>query len=635
MTAIRILPEILSNQIAAGEVVQRPANAVKELVENSIDAKARMIVVEIEKGGRSLIRISDDGIGMSRDDALLSIERYATSKLLKESDLFSIATMGFRGEALPSIASVSKFTMVTKRDGDDVATRIDINGGRLQNVADAGAPVGTMIDVRHLFYNTPARKKFLKSDATELGHVLDTIYGLALGHPDVQFRLMVNGRLHKHFAGTDGLLQRAVNVLGSDLTNKLYPLDFTDGPVTVRGYGSNPMVTRSTSSRLFLFVNQRLVYDRGLISAVFRGYQGRIMKGRYPLGAIFVDIDFNQVDVNVHPAKRQIRFYNPGMVHQAVSGAIRKALACAQEDAKEYASQQNFGMKPQKTGQDSRPVFTEHSRYQGFEHAQVKQAVLSFKEKPSAGTTSFFSAVESDVGAPPAEAPDAGESPATDFPVNEPVSQEMHPVYQPDGEPEFSAAEQGMKSRVIGQMLGTYIVVENGEGMMLVDQHAAHERIVYEQMKKRYEKLENANQMLLVPQILELNHREAEFLNSRLDDLKALGVLVEPFGGNTFAVKSVPAVIEEADIKELLTELVDHLMENKGRVSDADWIDNCLITMACHSSIRARHTLSREEMETLIEDLEKCENKRHCPHGRPILLFWSKDEIEKLFKRVV
>ena len=284
---IRILPEILSNQIAAGEVVQRPASVVKELVENSIDAKATSITIEVVKGGKSLIRVSDNGVGLSRDDALLSIERYATSKIFTKEDLFSISTFGFRGEALPSIASVSKFSLVTRTKDSDIGTKIDIMGGKIKNVSDAGAPTGTMVEVKNLFFNTPARKKFLKSDNTETSHIADAVSGMALGNSHIQFRLFLNNKLQKSFSLSDDLFQRSVRVLGRDVADRLYKFEFSDEFIHIHGVCSNPAVTRTTSSKIFLFVNNRLVYDRGLISAIFQGYKGRIMKKTFPLGVFF------------------------------------------------------------------------------------------------------------------------------------------------------------------------------------------------------------------------------------------------------------------------------------------------------------------------------------------------------------
>lgn len=313
---IRILPDILSNQIAAGEVVQRPASVVKELVENSIDAGAARITVEMEKGGKSLIRVSDDGAGLSRDQALLAIERYATSKIFTKEDLFSIASFGFRGEALPSITSVSRFCLVTRPHDADTATRLEMAGGKLSKVSDTGAPAGTMVEVKHLFFNTPARRKFLKTDTTEAAHITDTLSGLALGNPSVGFRLFSQNRLVKHFPPDQDLRHRAMLVLGRDAADHLYEMAHSAEDIRVTGVCANPAETRATAGRIYLFVNRRLVHDKGVVAALFRGYAGRIMKGRYPVAVVCCELPCDRVDVNVHPSKREIKFLDARPVYQ-------------------------------------------------------------------------------------------------------------------------------------------------------------------------------------------------------------------------------------------------------------------------------------------------------------------------------
>ncbi len=626
MTTIKILPEILSNQIAAGEVVQRPSNAVKELVENSIDAGATSITIEIERGGKSLIRVSDNGCGLSRDDALLAIERYATSKIFTKDDLFSISTMGFRGEALPSIASVSKLVLVTRTKNTDTATRIDISGGKLQNVSDAGAPVGTMVEVKHLLFNTPARKKFLKSDNTEISHISDAVWGMALGNPHIQFRLFINGRLQKSFSQNDDLFQRSVNILGRDLADKLYPLKYTDEFIRIHGYCSNPLITRSTSSRIFLFVNNRLIYDRGLISAIFQGYKGRIMKGRFPLGVFFIDIDFDQVDVNVHPSKKEIKFFNARQVYQATGRAIRQAMDKEQQDAASYSHapvSEFTGQIPtqkEELSPQHKPIEKFEFYDQGFIHnaeSKVKEPSLNFpspllKNQSSIQDESRFKE-NMEIG----------------------LLDDDHALEQIPHEPPQATTIVTEHIRIIGQAMGTYILAETSEGLMLIDQHAAHERIVYEKLKRRYDSFKGQYQSLVVPETLELNFKEADYLNQILDDLKALGIIVEPFGGNTFVIKSVPPVMDKKEVKPLVVEIIESAMVKKDRFSTEGWLENCLILMACHSAIRANLNLNRMEMEQLVRDLETCENTRHCPHGRPIMISWDKKQIEKLFKRVV
>ena len=326
MSRIRILPEILSNKIAAGEVVARPASVVKELVENSIDAGSTRIIVEVEQGGRKLIRVSDNGQGMGRDDALLCLERYATSKIAADPDLFAISTLGFRGEALPSIASVSRFTLVTRETNADVGTQIEVAGGRMKNVSDVGAPPGTLITVAGLFFNTPARRKFLKSIDTEMGHIADTIASMALCRPAVQFRLSHNNRIVKSWAPAAEPMDRVADVLGAAIKRELYPVEGGAGDIHVSGWIASPRMNRSTARGIYLFVNGRWVKDRVIQHALFAGYAGRLMKGQYPVSVLFLKVPFDQVDVNVHPTKHEIRFFRQKQVHDTVREAVADAL---------------------------------------------------------------------------------------------------------------------------------------------------------------------------------------------------------------------------------------------------------------------------------------------------------------------
>ena len=662
MTTIKILPEILSNQIAAGEVVERPVSIVKELVENSIDANASSITIEAVNGGKSLIRISDDGIGLSRDDALLAIERYATSKIYSKEDLFSIATMGFRGEALPSIASVSKFTLVTRVREDDIGTRIDMAGGKILNVSDAGAPVGTMAEVKSLFFNTPARKKFLKSDATENSHISDAIFGLALGHADVRFRLFTNQKIQKNFSQSDDLFQRCVHIFGKDAGSKLYSIEYSDPVVKIRGYCSNPLLTRSTSSKIYLFVNQRLIYDRGLISAIFKGYRGRLMKGRFPVGAFFIDIGFDQVDVNVHPSKREVKFFNARQVYRAMAMAVENTLVREQQDMAAY-SQSAVSNEPVRERLAGKFEFGAPVRTDG----RHKESVIDpFIVQPKGGYPTYhpddsFATVPSTPGgdAPkpagnPAVRqgqPDHGrftgktghgsggkEAPAAYDSLRVSPSPPAALIHEQETVLSASQADiQGSKRylTVIGQILGTYILAESDDGLVMIDQHAAHERIAYERLKKRHTSLGIQSQGLVVPEMLDLNFREADTIVELLPDLNALGFDIEPFGGTTFAVKAVPVMIDKQEVKQILQDIIDAALVKKDETVKEKWLEECLILMACHGAVRANKKMTSLEMEALVKALEACENPRHCPHGRPIQVVWSKTEIERIFKRVV
>ncbi|MCG8618397.1 MAG: DNA mismatch repair endonuclease MutL, partial [Desulfobacterales bacterium] len=480
MNKIRILPEILSNQIAAGEVVQRPASVVKELVENSMDAGADRITIEIEKGGRSLIRISDNGVGLVRDQAMLAVERYATSKIFSKDDLFSIATFGFRGEALPSIASVSKFTLVSRPKTQESGTRIDIDGGKLKKVADAGAPPGTMVEVRQLFFNTPARRKFLKAESTETSHISDAVSGLAMGNPDIGFRLFLNKKLVRNYPPGQDLAQRARMVLGKDAADHLYPLNIDEGEIKITGVCANPAVTRSTPNRIYLFVNHRLVHDRGMVAALFQGYRGRIMKGRYPMGVISVELPFEQVDVNVHPTKREIKFLMPQPVYRLLGRAVETLLADAQTDAIAYARSGpvsfvgGFGSPKASESTAAGPEASEpvtgkrsigkvvYGKTDSHEPKaqQVAQGEIKWSGvvpvKSSAPASSLGVTVER--GSPKIDSNENASDVSQTSQALEPTEEVVFP--EPEGQLPEAKGQDLSATRIVGQVLGTYIVLE-------------------------------------------------------------------------------------------------------------------------------------------------------------------------------
>jgi DNA mismatch repair protein MutL len=647
---IRILPDILSNQIAAGEVVQRPASVVKELVENSIDAGAGRITIEIDKGGKSLIRVSDNGAGLPRDQALLAIERYATSKIHTQADLFAIQTFGFRGEALPSIASVSRFCLVTRPHDADTATRVEMAGGKLLQVSDAGAPAGTMVEVKHLFFNTPARRKFLKAEATEAGHIADTLSGMALGNPATGFRLFASGRLVRNFPPGQDLLHRAMLVLGKDVAGQLYPLehvlDHGAGPIRISGVCASPAKTRSTANRIYLFVNHRLVHDKGVVAAVFRGYAGRIMKGRFPVAVVCCDLPCDQVDVNVHPSKREIKFLAPQPVYQAVAAAVSNALANARDQVAAYTGSiktpESRPFAPtDRTGPDP-----------DFDLYQAVQAPLPWDASRTVPAISLASRPSHRPAAPHkwTDQPDGKADPqgsaAVPPSLENPCARVLPDTSTP---PDMSAPQDQVREsgtdvysdqrsdhpRVLGQALGTYIIAEQNGTLMMVDQHAAHERVVYEGLKLRHGYLPRGSQYLLVPETLELSAGEADLLSGILSDLADLGLVIEPFGGTTFVIKAVPPILGQQSVTGLVTGMVETLMETGDFAVKEQWLDACLISMACHHAVRAHKSLTLTEMETLLKDLSACENPFHCPHGRPTMVTFDKYQMEKLFKRVV
>jgi DNA mismatch repair protein MutL len=578
MSRIRILPEVLSNKIAAGEVVERPASVVKELVENAIDADSTRVMVEIKKGGRTLIRVSDNGIGMDRDDALLSVERYATSKIHKEEDLFSIATLGFRGEALPSIASVSEMEIVTRSASSEAGTRIRISGGKVREVAEVGAPKGTVISVNRLFYNTPARRKYLKTEQTEMGHISDTVTRMALPLPDIHFRFLHNGRVLGNWSPTQDPFHRVIDVMGGELENRMYEVGYEGGNVRVHGFVVSPDIVRTTSRGLYLYVNGRFVRDKLLNHAVMEAYTGHLMKGKFPLVVLFVSIRHDEVDVNVHPTKSSVRFGAPRQVHDTVARAVSESLR-----------------------KHDRPTWGESPTAQ-----PIRQPILYKLSSPRGAVSE----------------PRSGVGFLTESRVPEATSQLWD-------EKAFSSL------KVIGQLHNTYIVCESEDGLVLIDQHAAHERVVFESLKAAYKRSAITTQGLLVPETLELSHREAGILEALLEDLRGMGIEIESFGGKTYLIKSVPALLAGRPVKPLVMEIVEKVADI-GLSSDmGGGVDECLAIMACHGAIRANQRLEEAQIKALLEQMDGVEQASRCPHGRPTFIHQSLRQVEKDFKRIV
>jgi DNA mismatch repair protein MutL len=612
MSKIRVLPEILSNKIAAGEVVERPASVVKELVENAIDAGSGRILVEIEQGGRKLIRVSDNGHGMGRDDALLCLERYATSKILREPDLFSIRTLGFRGEALPSIASVSRFTLVTREQDSDTGTRIELAGGRLNNVTDAGAPAGTLISVANLFYNTPARRKFLKSVNTEMGHIADTIASMALCRPAVQFRLIHNNRTVKSWAPALDPADRVADVLGRTIKKDLHTVKLDAEDVEIRGWVAGGRQSRSTARGVYLFVNGRWVRDRVIQHALFAGYSGRLMKGQYPVAVLFLQVPFDRVDVNVHPTKHEIRFVGQKSVHDAVRDAVADALRQSDPTRWQPPTQARIPSAPSP--------------------AAVAEPKSDYRPMPSAG----FSGSAANKPNPPVSPQNIGKKMASEAPVPPPQAPPIIPrPEQPTKQEPLWTPRFFADLAYIGQYKGTYILCESKEGLLLIDQHAAHERIVFEKLKNQAAGQRPASQRLLLPETIDLGFREAQILEKLAPELDRYGLEIEPFGGNTFVVKAVPTLLDDSAIPAMTTQLVEKTAEIGVGAKMDTILDECLMVMACHNAIRANQQLSQVQVKAMLKQLDACDNPSHCPHGRPIWIQWTVKELEKQFQRIV
>ena len=600
MTRIRILPEILSNKIAAGEVVERPASVVKELVENALDAGSTRIVVEVEKGGRSLIRVSDNGSGMSRDDALLSIERYATSKIYSDDDLFNISTLGFRGEALPSIASVSRLTLVTREETAESGTEIILEGGKLLKVLDTGTPCGTQVTVKHLFFNTPARQKFLKTIPTEMGHISDVISNMALGWPHIHFKLIHNGSVIQNWSAANDPVGRITDILGKDFRTGLFPIKTENNGVSLSGWMSLPRITRGTSQGIFVFVNGRVVRNRMVQHALTQAYGGRLMKGQFPLAVLFITVPCDQVDVNVHPSKQEIRFSHQQHIYDAIVAAVSAGLA-----------------------QEEKPSWTPsriHDPPAISEEPVRAETIISRPPSPAFGGKSPVAEAEFENAPLPLPAP----SP-------EPLAI-FRPPKQTD-QPPLWEAPQAVHLNPLGQFFNSYIICESGENLILLDQHAAHERILYEKLADKSLEGRISVQRLLIPETLDLGYRQALILEKLIPELCRYGFEIELFGKDSFVIKSVPVVLSGREIKPLVIEMVDRIMETGLTANLEKSLDACLKLMACHGAIRANQSLTLAEMAAVIKDLEACRIPAHCPHGRPTWIQWPRQEIERLFKR--
>jgi DNA mismatch repair protein MutL len=643
MNRIRLLPEQVANQIAAGEVVERPASVVKELVENALDAQATRLVVEIAAGGRSLIRVTDDGAGMSRDDALLCLERHATSKIQKAEDLASIATMGFRGEALPSIASVSRMTIVTRERASEApeGTQVVIHGGKILEVKAAGAAPGTSIEVRQIFYNLPARRKFLRSEETERTHIQHYLTLAALAHPGVACTFVQDGRTVWQLPPVPAAREPARRIAALEerfaaLYSRgipLVPVDFStwfedrfvdeDGPVegqeqiAVWGVIGAPGVSRSTREDQILFVNRRPIENRGLNFALVEGYHTMLMKGRYPLCCLFVEISPAHVDVNIHPAKREVKFRQEQAVRRAVAEAVRSALLKHHEKAQSSpppsrAPQPAPAPKPFALKNDE--PWPETKTLPGFVPPPPPKPIPNWP-KPDPAT------------APPAPAaPAPAQERAAFDPKPEPPRIELPP---PKAAPLLE-----VPLRIVGVIGKLYVVLESDRGLVLLDQHAAHERVLFEQMLNRVEQAGQApSQRLLLPETIELSPRDALFLRQQMELLVKLGVGVSEFGERTFLLDALPPFVKASSPKSFVLELIDALKAAGQDVNSWRLGEDVVAKTVCRHAVKANDPLAMPELQSLLDDLRRCAMPYTCPHGRPTLIEMNWRDLEKRFGR--
>jgi len=615
VSRIRILSEQLANQIAAGEVVERPASVVKELVENSLDAGATRIDIHVEGSGSGLLRIADNGLGMNGDDVLLCIERHATSKLWDEAQLAAIATLGFRGEAIPSIASVSWMTILSRPRDHDLGTRAEIRYGSLQAVHQDGCARGTVIEVRHLFGNMPARKKFLKSSRTELHHIEEVVKNQALAHPHTGFSLQVDGREVLNYHTEDDLEQRVRAVFRTQ--GRLLPLHSgasdEDGDLALAGYLLLPEATATAAARLRLLVNNRPVQDGMLRHAVHEGLQGFLMKGYQPAGALLLTISPDQVDVNVHPSKREIRFRNSERVHRFVVDRVAAAMGAYQQTLRTSL----FAPPPRPT-----QWHLESEGQLPLRSAAPIAAPLATAEpvrhQASLPSRSVFT--------PPTAFPVESASPAD-------ASLEHAPVLRPIAQ---RPIDTYVGLTLIGQLFSLYLLCEKDGEFIVIDQHAAHERLLYGQLRQGYLAVKVPRQALLFPVTVELTPVQAETLERRPAEVAALGLEADFFGDTTYVIKSVPALVSHIDPGALLREVLDGLrgpVQAEGPRPVAQAVDDLLASMACKAAIKAGNRLQPVEMLKLLQQMEAGEVFSHCPHGRPVVKTFSAQEVEKWFHR--
>ncbi len=604
---VRQLPEGIVNRIAAGEVVERPASVVKELVENALDAGAHRIDVLTDGGGRRLIRVTDDGAGMTRADLELAVERHATSKLAGD-DLLAISTLGFRGEALPSIGAVARLTITTRHADEPHAWSLTLDAGAKADAKPAALTRGTSVEVRDLFHATPARLKFLKSDRAEAEAVRDVVRRLAMSRPDVAFTLAGEERAPVTWNADADRLTRLGDVLGADFRANAIAIQNERDGVGVSGFAALPTLTRANSLGQYLFVNGRPVRDKLLVGAVRAAYADYLPRDRHPLLALFVTLDAREVDVNVHPAKTEVRFRDGGLVRGLIVRALKEALAREGQRAASTGGGATIAAfrpleAPPRGGYDWRrsPARPDPRGYPPVSYAQMRGgiAALGFAEAAQAAF---------DVGAPSADARIESFQPAPDL-IDNPLGAARAQVHE------------------------TYIVAQTRDGLVIVDQHAAHERIVYERMKAALEQSGVARQILLIPEIVELDEHDAARLVARADDLTRFGLALDAFGPGAVAVRETPSMLGEVDVQGLVRDLAEHLAEWDDELPLERRLMHVSATMACHGSVRAGRRLKPEEMNALLREMEAVPNSGQCNHGRPTYVELKLGDIERLFGR--
>ena len=659
MPTIQTLPTSLINKIAAGEVIERPASVVKEMLENSIDAGARRIELTVEGGGTELIRISDDGCGIEKDQLLLAIAPHATSKLVDADDLFDIQTLGFRGEALASVAEISHLTLRSRVAESESGAELFIRGGQYEAPRDCAAPVGTTIEVRHLFFNTPVRLKFLKSAQTEMGHTIEAFTRIALAHPRVHMVLISNNRTLHDLPATENWSERIETFFGTEVSDQLIRIDSRDAEVRLHGYAVDPSVSRSNNRMQYLFLNGRYIRDRSLQHALSEAYRGLLMVGRFPICFLHLEIPANQVDVNVHPTKSEVRFLDGGEIYRRLLQALRSKFLSTDLTAKVQSSNDDPAAMASPGGSFAAPASSGGSSWSKsassatppraepndtlmqWGHTQGHSVDLRLPNRP-AEFRPFADTFKNDSFRTPGILPSSQEpwlenedsrtasavpsSLAIDSPADESHSDTTTWNRQ-------DSAHSVPSSHLGFQIHNRYLVTQDDDGMVVIDQHALHERILYEQIRDRVLSQTMESQRLLIPEPITLTATEAATALDARETLKQIGIEIEPFGGDTLLVTAYPAMLANVSPAEMVRQVLEPMMEAGKQPDVRVLLDSMMNMMSCKAAIKAGDKLSSQEITALLEQRHLFADTHHCPHGRPTALFFSRDQLDKMFKR--
>ena len=641
MSKIQVLDQVTIDKIAAGEVGERPASVVKELVENAIDAKAAAVTVEVKEGGISFMRIADNGCGIDREDVPGAFLRHSTSKIRNAEDLEHISSLGFRGEALSSIAAVSQVELITKTPEDSFGTRYMISGGKEEGMEDIGAPDGTTFLVRQLFYNVPARKKFLKTAMTEAGHVSDLMTRMALSHPHISFQFINNGQSKLHTSGNGNLRDVIYHIYGREIAANLINVTYEKNGIRITGYIGAPLISRGNRNFETYFINGRYVKSSIIYKAIEDAYKDFTMQHKYPFTVLHIEVVGEDVDVNVHPTKMEVRFHNQQMVYNSIYEAVDqalhekelipevtidvpKAVPKAQVKPEPVARSKEVIQSEVNRSAKVQPEKASGERDLDYFMEQMKKRVMSYHQQNSSAEVKG----KSDIFKPQVQVDRVKEAAASYRAKQSPEQMTLF-----DGK--LLDKEKRANYKIIGQVFDTYWLVEFDNSLYIIDQHAAHERVLYEKTLKEMKTREFTSQMISPPVILNLTMQEAQLLRAYMDQFTRIGFEFEEFGQDSYAVRSVPANLFSIAKKELLMEMIDSLSEEVHRRQSSELLDEKIASMSCKAAVKGNMRLSAQEVDALIGELLKLDNPYHCPHGRPTIISMSKRELEKKFKRIV